>query len=127
MPSTHGRFGLNFNKTKGRTGKVANERPKTPLIENNEHCMRVHFYIEANPVRANLCKKEYLKHYKYSTFKFYAYGIRDAYTELLSLPDWYMDLGKTAKQRQKKYIKLFYEYLEEDKEILFFTRGPLIG
>ncbi len=114
MRVSHARFGYTFNKISKRSGKVANERPKTPLIENSEHCMRVHFYIEANPVRANMVTLEKLKFYKYSSYRFFAHGIRDAWTSLLTLPDWYLALGKTKAVRQSKYRKLFLKYLSSE-------------
>lgn len=114
MRISHAKFGLNYNKAHERSGKVANERPKTPLIENTEHLMRVHFYIEANPIRANKIKLEKLKYYKYSSYRFYAHGIKDKWTELLTIPDWYLELGRTTIERQRKYRKLFLEYLQEN-------------
>lgn len=113
MRISHAKFGLSFNRTHKRSGKVANERPKTPLIENTEHLIRVHFYIEANPVRANKIPLEKLRFYKYSSYRFYAYGIKDQWTELLTIPEWYLGLGQTAAERQRKYRKLFLEYLQE--------------
>jgi putative transposase len=115
MRHAHSLFGARYNRINHRSGKVAEARPKTSLIENSEHEMRVHFYIEANPVRAGICKPENLRTYKFNSFKFYAYGIKDEYTHLLTIPEWYMELGKTPHERQKKYRKLFYEYLEENK------------
>lgn len=115
MRYTHGLFGSRYNKIHKRSGKVAEARPKTSLIENTEHEIRVHFYIEANPVRAGLCKPENLRSYKFNSFKFYAYGIRDEYTSLLTIPEWYLQLGRTMLERQKKYRKLFYSYLFEQE------------
>jgi putative transposase len=115
MRHAHSLFGARYNKIHKRSGKVAESRPKTALIENTEHEMRVHFYIEANPIRANICKPENLRSYKYNSFKFYAYGIKDEYTNLLTIPEWYMELGKNQKERQRKYRRLFYEYLSEHK------------
>lgn len=119
MRYAHGLFGSKYNKIHKRSGKVAESRPKTSLIENAEHEMRVHFYIEANPIRAGLCKPENLKNYKFNSFKLYAYGIIDEYTKLLTLPYWYLELGNTSKERQRKYRQLFYEYLHEQKKPLW--------
>ncbi len=114
MRVSHARFGHTFNKIFSRSGKVANERPKTPLIENSEHCMRVHFYIEANPVRANMVTLEKLKFYKHSSYRFFAHGIKDNWSKLLTLPEWYVSLGKTPRSRQSKYRKLFLKYLTSE-------------
>lgn len=113
MRYAHGLFGARYNKVNKRSGKVAESRPKTALIENIEHEMKVQFYIEANPIRAKMCKLENLKLYKYNSFKFYAYGIKDEYSNLLTIPQWYLELGKTPKERQRKYRQLFYAYLSE--------------
>jgi hypothetical protein len=96
---------------------VAEGRPKTPRVQNDYHAMRLHFYIEANPLRAGFRTLENLKHYKYSSYGFYAYGIRTAFTYRLTIPAWYLELGKTPFARQKKYRKLFAEYLKKDEDL----------
>lgn len=111
MRLSHSRFGYTYNRINNKTGKVANERPKTPLIENSEHSMRVHFYIEANPIRAGFRKLDNLHLYKYSSYGFYAYGKKSEWTDLLNIPEWYINLGRTWKERQFAYRKLFREYL----------------
>lgn len=78
--------------------------------------MRVHFYIEANPIRAGLFKFENLKLFKYSSFRFYAHGITDELTQLLEIPTWYDELGRTPKERQLRYRKLFRKYLDDTGE-----------
>ena len=97
----------------GRTGKVANERPRTSLIQDKVHAMKVHFYIEANPIRANMYKFENLKVFKFSTFRYFAFGITDEYTKMIEVPQWYINLGRTPELRQRKYRSLFKKYLEE--------------
>lgn len=114
MRISHGIFGAKFNKMNNRTGKVANERPKTSLIESHEYDMKVHFYIEANPIRAGFIKKEKLKFYKFSSYRFYAHGIKDEWTEMLTIPEWYLSLGSTSSERQKKYRHLFESYLKSE-------------
>jgi hypothetical protein len=75
--------------------------------------MRVHFYVEANPIRAGFRKLENLKDYVYSSYGFYAYGKRTKFTHLLTFPEWYLRLGKTFRERQVQYRKLFRAYLGE--------------
>lgn len=112
MQISHSRFGNIFNKQHNRQGPVAYDRPKTPLIQTDGwHQMRVHFYIEANPLRAHMVRD--LKMYKYSSYRFYAWGIKDEFTQKLSIPKWYLELGKNSKQRQAKYRALFDAYLKE--------------
>lgn len=114
MRHSNSLFGARYNRLNDRSGKVSESRPKTTLIQNLEHEMRAHFYIEANPIRAGMCTPENLKSYKFNSFKFYAYGIKDEYSSLLTIPEWYLELGSTPKERQKKYRELFYAYLRED-------------
>ena len=117
MRIAHARFGTQFNKLRQSSGKVANERPKTPLIEDPNHNIRVHLYIEANPIRAKIISLEKLRFYKYSSYGFYAHGIKTKWTELLTIPEWYLELGKTPKERQARYRKLFREYIESDEKV----------
>jgi len=113
MRVANGVFGLLFNKANQRSGKVANERPKTPLIGDTEAQMRVHFYIEANPLRADKATLKNLRFFRWCSYRFYAHGIVDKYTEHLTQPEWYIKLGKTAAERQRVYRGLFKKYLEQ--------------
>ncbi len=114
MRHTNSLFGARYNRLNDRSGKVSESRPKTTLIENVEHEMRAHFYIEANDVRAGISTPENLRLQKYNSFKFYAYGMRDEYTSMLTTPEWYIELGSNPKERQSRYRELFYAYLKED-------------
>jgi putative transposase len=116
MRYAHGLFGARYNRSKDRSGKVAEGRPKTPRVQNDYHAMRLHFYIEANPIRAKFRTLENLKNYTYSSYGFYAYGIWTQFTYRLTIPAWYTNLGKTARERQRKYRKLFLAYLKESTE-----------
>lgn len=113
MRQQHALFGIWYNRSNRRSGKVAEGRPKTPLIQNPEHEMRVQFYVEANPIRAGVRTLENLKDYIYSSYGFYAYGKRTKFTHLLTPPEWYLRLGRTLRERQAKYRKLFRTYLGE--------------
>lgn len=114
MRLAHSRFGQIFNKWHNRAGAVVCGRPKTPLVQPNQwHLMRVHFYIESNPLRAKMVRN--LKLYKASSFRFYAWGITDDLSRNLDTPEWYLKLGNTARDRQSKYRKLFDRYLRETK------------
>ncbi len=123
----HTRFGQVYNKINNRQGPVAYDRPKTPLIQEQMwNVMRVHFYVEANPLRAGMVKD--LKLYKYSSYRFYAWGIEDEYSKELKVPEWYMGLGTTAKARQSRYRSLFDQYLKESVgRERKFTAGKYIG
>ncbi len=126
LRQSHSLFGSRYNRLHKRSGKVAESRPKTSLIENTEHQMKVHFYIEANPIRAGKCSEKQLRCYKYSSYRFYAYGVEDEFTKLLTIPTWYMELGTGALQRQYTYRRLFREYLSMVLDRIEFF-APFIG
>lgn len=111
MRNHHSRYGMFFNKKHNRLGKVAYDRPKTCLIQEDEHSMRATFYIHANPIRAGITKNA--ANYKWSTHKLYAFGKRESFMKKVIFPKWYMELGKTWEERQRKYRQLFDLYLKE--------------
>lgn len=128
MRISHSKFGYQFNKISNRSGKVANERPKTPYVENDESLIRVHMYIEANPVRAGKLTLKQLKYHKYSSYMFYAYGVKNKWTKNLTYPDWYLKLGKTLKECQRIYREMFCQYLNENNnDQTFFETYDFIG
>jgi len=114
MQRAHSSFGAQFNRKYNRTGKVAVERPKTPVVEDESDAqMDVHMYIEANPLRAGIVRNlKQLKSYRFSSYQYYAYGIESHFTKGLSAPKWYQSLGSTTKERQKNYRVLFRDYLK---------------
>ncbi len=126
LRQAHSFFGFRYNRRNKRSGKVAEGRPKTSLIENTEHEMKVHFYIEANPIRSGRCNEKQLRSYVYSSYRFYAFGITDKFSEILTVPDWYIRLGSTEKLRQRKYRSLFLEYLGKNLDRTEFF-APFIG
>jgi putative transposase len=111
MRNHHSKYGMFFNRKHNRQGKVAYERPKTCLIESDDYSMTATFYIHANPVRANITKNA--ANYRWSTHRLYAFGTRDKINKYVKFPAWYMNLGKTPQERQRKYRKLFDAYLRE--------------
>ncbi len=123
MRRHHGRYGLFFNRKHQRCGKVAQDRPKTIAIENDSHEMTVTFYIHANPLRARIVRDA--KDYPWSTHRLYAFGKKPPWMQHVRFPTWYMDLGRTMEDRQKKYRQLFDAYLRTFGLIkqLFSTYG----
>ena len=111
MRNHHSRYGVLFNKRHQRQGKVAYERPKTCLIEDDRYSMLATFYIHANPLKSGIVKNA--SNYKWSTHRLYAYGKREKWMKNVRFPDWYMDLGRTFEERQKKYRGLFDAYLRD--------------
>jgi len=86
MRNAHSLFGRLYNDSHQRSGKVSQDRPKTPLIESDEYLMKAHFYVESNPIRARMFTPENLKLYKFSSFSFYAFGRKNNLTEILTPP-----------------------------------------
>ncbi len=111
MRQHHGAYGQFFNKKHKRSGKVARDRPKTCLIGDDGHAMRVVFYIHANPVRAKIVRNA--NNYRWSTHKLYAFGKRESWMNCVALPAWYLNLGRNMVDRQRKYRKLFDFYLRQ--------------
>ncbi len=108
MRRHHSRYGSYFNRTNSRCGKVAQDRPHTTLLENARSEMEATFYVHANPIRANIKNG---RNYKWSTHKLYAFGKKDDWMRNVTLPKWYLLLGHDPKARQKKYRRLFDQYL----------------
>lgn len=136
MRRCNGKFGLIYNINNKRSGKVAESRPKTSLIQNSEHAMNVHMYIEANPLFTNksskksiLLRLKTLHQNKYCSYGFYAYGIETEHSKSLTIPDWYLELGSNSKIRQLRYRKLFMEYVlkSTNSEIRMFDFKLFIG
>ena len=111
MRTHHSRYGMYFNQKHKRRGKVAYERPKTCLIEDDQYSMTATFYIHANPVKAGITKNA--ANYRWSTHKLYAFGKYEKFMKYVVFPRWYMDLGKSWPERQRKYRTLFDAYLRE--------------
>lgn len=126
MRRAHGSYGMFFNKLHKRCGKVAQDRPKTCMIENDDYAMRATFYIHANPLRAGIVKNA--ASYPWSTHAWYAYGKPVRGLQKLRYPEWYMALGKTMQQRQQRYRQYFDAYLKEIGLIkLGFHHKPFYG
>jgi putative transposase len=111
MRNAHSQFGAYYNNKNNRQGKVAYDRPKTSEIEDQRHLLQVMFYLDANPVRAGIVSHP--KHYRFSSYSYYAHGKKNHYTRHLTQPDAYLALGKNTKARQRKYRKLCDRYLRQ--------------
>jgi hypothetical protein len=114
MRRAHGRFGLGYNKRHKRLGTVAHDRPRTIRLQTLEDEMYCAFYILCNPVRAKIIKQPYDIRWKnFSTARYMAYGEENRYTDMITFPEWYLQLGDTPEKRQKKFRRLMDEYLVE--------------
>jgi len=114
MRRAHSRFALGFNKRHNRSGAVANDRPKIKASQNAAYSMEVMLYEVFNPVRANLISTPtHVMWRLFSVARYLAFGETNEFTCMISLPDWYLKLGKTAAQRQRKFRQLMDEYALE--------------
>ena len=130
MRRAHGLFGLMYNRRHKRLGKVAHGRPKTLRVENDEELKNLMFYIDCNPVRAGIIKNPTNILWKeFSSCRFYCFGEKNSYSDMLTHPNWYKKLGKTARQRQRKYRSMLDKYLVNRgmKRDPKMSRGHFIG
>jgi putative transposase len=113
MRRVNGQYGQWFNRThpKGRSGKVAEGRPHTTLIQDARYRKNAVFYVHANPLRLSIQDSA---RYPYSSHLFYAYGKRTLGTKHLKPPDWYLAMGDTPEKRQRKYRREFAQYLKNE-------------
>ena len=130
MRRAHSKFGLMYNKRHNRLGKVACGRPKTLRVHTDEDLKNLMFYIDCNPVRAGITKTPTDIRWKdFSSCRFYCYGEKNSYSDMLTMPEWYKKLGKTARQRQRKYRSMLDKYMTEKglKRDPTMSSGHFIG
>ena len=124
MRRAHGRFGLEFNQRNERQGAVAYDRPKTRMVQDQQALRRCMFYSDCNPVRAGLIPHPTDIRWKgLSSCRFYAYGEKNDFSAMLTVPAWYLALGETPEQRQSRYRALLDQYLVEQGK----KRDPRLG
>jgi len=110
MRKHHSRYGQYFNKLNKRSGKVAEGRPKTSVMENAYATMEVTFYVHSNPLRSTMDRGRAVN-YRWSTHQLYACGKWEPWMKRVEFPMWYMNLGRTKRVRQSAYRRLFAQYL----------------
>lgn len=114
MKLMNGEFSRYFHLIFKSSGAVNNGRPKTVLLDpGTASDIRAHLYVEANPIRSRTWKLENLHFNVFNSYRFYALGIMDDFTSILTPPRWYLNLGNTALERQRKYRKLFRNFLKQ--------------
>jgi putative transposase len=112
MRNAHSRFGASYNIRHKRKGKVSCERPKTVEAKDELGLLKTMFYGDTNPVRAGMVSHP--AKYKHSSYRLYALGEKNQYTEHLVPPKAYLNLGKAPKDRQKRYRSLCYLYMRKE-------------
>lgn len=111
--SAHSSFGLWLNKKLGRRGPVAQDRPKIQVAEDQEALKRIMFYIDWNPVKAGMCAHP--SEYRYSSYRFYAFGETNDWTRHLTPPTWYLESADTPENRQLRYRQDCDRYHQEGR------------
>jgi len=89
-----------FGKRYNYCGHLWQGRFKSLIISKDEYLIACGRYIELNPVKARLVKEP--KNYGWSSYNFYAYGIKDNITTHNPV---YFDWGKAEVIRQNNYRK----------------------
>jgi REP element-mobilizing transposase RayT len=114
MRRAHSRFGMSYNKRHDRLGKVAHDRPKIKASEDGAYAIEVMLYDLFNPVRAGIIPTPTdIKWRLFSTARYLAYGEENEFTCMITLPEWYLRLGETAAQRQRKFRQMLDQYALE--------------
>ena len=94
-----------------RLGKVAHDRPKIKASQDETYATQVMLYDLFNPVRAKIIPNPtHVKWRLFSTARYMAYGETNEFTCMITLPEWYMRLGKTSPQRQRKFRQMLDRY-----------------
>jgi putative transposase len=115
MRNSHATFGARLNKRHGRRGKVGIQRPKTksiqtkppkdPSLEPIHPVIRCMCYLDANPVLAGIVTRA--EDWAWSSYRLYAYGEETEWSRKLTLPDAYLALGDTPRERQAEYRRIY--------------------
>lgn len=91
-----------FNHIYGRTGTLWEGRYKSTLVDSESYLLTVYRYIELNPVRADMVS--HASEYPWSSYRYNAMGKE---IQLITPHTQYVQLGKTATERQQAYRALF--------------------
>jgi len=108
--SSHTSFAQKINKVFKRRGPVGMSRFKSVIAENTEALMHMMFYNDWNPVVANIVRSP--AQYRYSSYRFYAFGEKNEWTKHLTIPHWYTDLADNDAERREIYQELSFAWWE---------------
>jgi REP-associated tyrosine transposase len=114
-------FARIVNKQLKRRGQVVMDRFKSPIIESEEHMLNAMAYIDLNPHRVK--KVKHPRENRWSSYHFYAYGQRDP---LITPSPLYLNLAKTAVERQYEY-RMIVASLIEHRKLLNISHTHFIG
>jgi putative transposase len=91
-------FRFYYRKKYKYTGYLFQGRYKSKVIETDAYLLECARYIERNPLRAGIV--EDLSQYKWSTYPYYAYGLKN---DIITANSMYTTLGDTSVDSQKAY------------------------
>ena len=91
-----------INRTYARSGSLWEGRFRSCLVQSEEYLLACYRYVEANPVRAQLCANP--REHEWSSYRTNAEGAPDA---AITPHDEYRRLGLTAASRHDAYAELF--------------------
>jgi len=120
MRNAHSQYGSWFNVKEGREGAVHSSRPKTQMIKSEADVIVAMLYGDANPVRVGIA--DHPSKYRWSSYRFYAYGETNEFTRYLDIPAAYLSLGSTPKSRQRRYRRLMTSYLRRNGLLTVLVR-----
>lgn len=91
-----------FNHKYGGVGHAWQGRFKSSLLDKEDYFIWCGLYNELNPVRAGLVARP--EDWRWSSYRFYAFGEIDPLMEgLIDIDPYYLQLGRSDDERQKKY------------------------
>ena len=102
-----------FEKRYGYVGRFWQGRFHSKLIEDDSYLLTAGLYTERNPVRARLVENP--AQYKWSSYRVYAYGVKDS---LIDLDPHYLSLNSAEKERERIYREIMQGYLDAENDAL---------
>jgi putative transposase len=91
-------YAKHYKKRYKFIGNLFQGRYKSPYIDKDEYLLECGRYIERNPLRAKIVSD--LSEYCFSSYNFYAKGIKD---DILTINPLYDELSRDPRERMKLY------------------------
>ena len=106
------RYAARFNRLRKRTGSFWEGRFRSSLVDTARYLLTCSRYIELNPVRAGLASHP--RHHPWSSYRANAEGEPSLF---LSPHPVYLQLGKSARERRRRYRGLVASGVTEEELI----------
>ena len=111
MQSAHTSLAGTINRQDKRKGHLGCRRPTTHPADDEECLKRLIFACDYLPVKLGLVDSP--EQFRHSTYHYYGRGKKLPWTEELTRPPFYLELGHTDEERQKAYRELGRHYYEQ--------------